>query len=240
MEMPPVNKMLTNSMTSLVATLSGTARTKVKCGDPNCEQGCLLDWYDTLRDAWLWQEADEAWIDGTLQTHQYLRPKTDIFELCAKNISIGPLSNGNQSFGAMNPRTLSVDQLDFGMALAQREIHSSRHKDDREAQRKNYGVGLFLCLWGWSFVVQGIMDRVRYKQISFITCSQVPKHLWVQRLALPARHEKHKSKLVMDYLERKYNVLEWPAQSLDLNPIENLWNHHHRVSPRTLSLPKCG
>ena len=27
---------------------------------------------------WLWQEADEAWIDGTLQTHQ-LFDQTDIF-----------------------------------------------------------------------------------------------------------------------------------------------------------------
>ncbi|KAG1086074.1 hypothetical protein G6F42_021137 [Rhizopus arrhizus] len=35
---------------------------------------------------------------------------------------------------------------------------------------------------------------------------------------------KHKSDLVMNYLlKQEFEVMDWPAQSLDLNPIENTW-----------------
>lgn len=48
---------------------------------------------------------------------------------------------------------------------------------------------------------------------------------------------KHTSKLAMDALEElNLNVLEWPSQSPDLNPIEHYWGHVARELKRRTGL----
>jgi uncharacterized protein (DUF2267 family) len=153
----------------------------------------------------------------------------------AKPTVTGPLMTGNGLFGPMRPKSIDLTRMAVsGLGL----------RDGEQLQPKHVKVtvkhgGGSIMIWsaltyagtGWMCKIDGNMDKTLYKEtlqdVQDRTINFAAEELNLRRDQMVFQHDndpKHTSNLVQEYLKnQEYQVLEWPPQSPDLNPIENMW-----------------
>lgn len=129
-------------------------------------------------------------------------------------------------------------------------VHSSTRREDMPHNLMFHSGGISVMFWGCFsklalgplVVVEGNMDAKKYIQTlkdnllnEYAIAKKTTGEDWV---FMQDNAPCHRAKSVVRFLRRnRIKTLEWPPQSPDLNPIENLWSIIKREMKRKLGPP---